>query len=570
MTITASVVVPILPDAEIGRLQRLDERLFRTFAKRGKKELFRHVMTAGPRNAKLKKLLKGKLPTTPEEHAALAVFLEKNGAFDLTPERRIWRDADGEECMVTLTRAALTPMWPMGTNVWMRDNALIADRLLRGARSKLASVRRRAGIGKRLMTSMLTLLSSTSQLLRMETIVMTPAMAENPHHWPHIFLLIKDNLNAARLEQWAHKQDAFQMVAVLAFDALSRGQLKPEDFTDKHKRFLGLLLPFLIAVDHTRTPNSGSWEELEALRTSVLAWNLAVLDRLEIALQGPLNHAVSAGWEEFRGTLPAAYRTLDLPAALKKEMRKTALVLERLLPDEMPEYSKKDPRRRSADAALHYLLQLGTVPLVMRILKKDVAWGRRKGLTLLGHIDDLSDARTGGIHRFQDDFYQMQGFFRHVTVAKLKALYGSVSGDASGMADYLGRKEIMREGRMAAWTHFVWQHAAWAGRRALDTRDPTMRVLHDRMFWRGLCLLTGEGEVSLEETENGRMRVIKVPAMRMPECYISDTLPDGMVATFPTPHTPLNWSVGEMLDAFVVREELLLRDSTERIATKKA
>lgn len=565
---TATVAVPALPEAEIGRLQRLDETLFRSFEKRGNRELFLHAMASGPRNARLKTFLQGKLPATPEGHAALASYLEKSGAFNLTPERRVWRDVDGESRMVTLTRAALTPMWPMGTNVWMRDNALIADRLLRGTTSKLPSVRRRAGVGKRIMTSMLTLSSSATQLLRMETVVMTPAMAENPHHWPHIFLLIKDNLNAARVERWAHKQDAFQMVAVLAFDALSRGQLKPADFTDKHKRFLGLLLPFLIAVDHTRTPNSGSWEELEALRTSVLAWNLAVLDRLEIALQGPLNHAINAGWEEFRGALPASYRTLDLPAAIKKEMRKTALVLERLLPDEMPEYPKKDPRRRSADAALHYLLQLGTVPLVMRVLKKDVPWGRRKGLKLLKHIDELSDARTGGIHRFRDDFYQMQGFFRHLTVAKLKALYGSVSGDASGMADYVGRKEIMREGRMAAWTHFVWQHAAWAGRRALDTRDPKMRVLHDRMFWRGLCLLTGEGEVSLEETEHGRMRVIRVPPMRMPECYISDALPDGTVVTFPTPHTPLNWSVGEMLDAFAVREELLLRDKAERTATK--
>jgi hypothetical protein len=430
-------------------------------------------------------------------------------------------------------------------------------------------VKKRAAVGKRIMTSMLTLSSSTTQLLRMETIVLTPALAKDPHRWPHIFLFIKDNLNASRTEQWAHKQDAIQMVAVTALDALSRGQLKPGDFTEKHRRFLGLLLPFLIAVDHTRSPNSGSWEELEALRTSVLAWNLATLERLEIALQGPLHQAIAAGWDEFRVHLPAAYRALDLPTVLKKEMKKTATALEKLLPDEMPEYPKNDPRRRTADAALHYLLQLGTVPLCMRVLKKDAAWGKKHATKLLGHIDALSDSRTGAIHRFNDDFYQMQGFFRHVVVAKLKALYGSPSGDASGMADYVGRKMIMKEGRMAAWTHFVWQHAAWAGRRALDTRDPHMRELHDRLFWRGLCLLTGEGEVSLEEHAPASMRVIRVPAMRMPECYIADTLPDGSVATFPSPHTPLNWSVGEMLDAFAVREELLLRDKAESAPTSK-
>lgn len=558
-----TVAVPVLPDAELGRLRRLDDVLFSSFAKRGKKALFGHAMSSGPRNADLKKFLKGTLPATPEGHAAIAAFLEKKGSFNLSPERRLWKDTDGDRKTVTFTRAAITPMWPMGTNVWMRDNALIADRLLRGRASTVPSVKKRARVGKSIMTSMLTMSSSAAQLLRMEMIVMAPGLAADPYRWPHIFLLIKDNLNAARVERWAHKQDAIQMVAVTALDALSRGQLKPADFTEKHRRFFGLLLPFLVAVDHTRSPNSGSWEELEALRTSVLAWNLATLERLEIALQGPLHQAIAAGWDEFRGQLPAAYRSLDLSAALRKEMKKTAKVLEALLPDEMPEYPKNDPRRRTADAALHYALQLGTVPLCMRVLKKDVAWGTRMGTKLLQHIDALSDARTGGIHRFRDDFYQMQGFFRHVTVAKLKALYGEVSGDASGMADYMGRKMIMKEGRMAAWSHFTWQYAAWAGRRALDTRDPKMRVLHDALFWRGLCMLTGEGEVSLEEHESGRMRVIRVPPMRMPECYIADTLPDGSVANFPSPHTPLNWSVGEMLDAFAVRDELLRRDKAE-------
>src|SRR5687768_10136900 len=122
-----SVPIPRLPDAERGRLTRLDDALFRAFAKRARPALLRHDMRTGPRNARLKTFLKGELPATPQGHAALAAFLEKNGSFDLLPERRLWKDIDGERRMVTLTRAAITPMWPMGTNVWMRDNALIAD-----------------------------------------------------------------------------------------------------------------------------------------------------------------------------------------------------------------------------------------------------------------------------------------------------------------------------------------------------------------------------------------------------------------------------------------------------------
>ena len=254
---TVAVPVPAFPEAELARLRRLDDALFSAFVRKARPSLLRHDMRSGPRNARLKAFLRGRLPSTPEGHAALAAFVEENGSFDLRPERRTWEDADGERRTVTLTRAAITPMWPMGTNVWMRDNALIADRLLRGATSKIPSVKRRSGIGKRLMTSMLTLSSSSAQLLRMQTIILSPAMAENPHHWPHIFLLIKDNLNAAGLEKWAHKQDALQMVAVTALDALARGQLAPADFTEKHRRFLGMLFPFLLAVDHTRSPNSG-------------------------------------------------------------------------------------------------------------------------------------------------------------------------------------------------------------------------------------------------------------------------------------------------------------------------
>lgn len=564
------IAIPQLPEAEEARLKRLDDALFTSFVRRGKKQLLHHAMQSGPRNARLKKLLRGNVPATVDGLASLAAFLEKHGAFDLRPERKTWTDSDGEKRTVTLTRAALTPMWPMGTNVWLRDNALIADRLLKGASSQLPSVKKRAPVGKRLMLSMLTLSSSLAQILRMETIILTPELADSPHHWPHVFMLIRDNLNAGRMEKWAHKQDAIQMVAVTALDALARGHLKPEDFTEKHRRFLALLFPFLLAVDHTRSPNSGSWEELEALRTSVLAWNLAAIERLETALQGPLHQAIAAGWDEFREGMPAAYRSLELPKALAKAQRDTARALEKLLPDEMPTYPPKDPRRRDADAALHYLLELDTVAHVAALLKRDAAWERRMQAKLLRHIVTLSDIRTGGIQRFKDDFYQMQGFFRHLTVAKLKALYGEVSGDASGLSDYVGRQEIMRKGRMAAWTHFVWQHAAWAGRKAMQTGDRRMRALHDTMFWRGLCLLTGDGEVTLEEAEPGMMRVIGAPAMRMPECYISDVLPDGSVATFPTPHTPLNWAVGEMIDAFAVRDELLRRESAQRTASRAA
>ena len=49
----------------------------------------------------------------------------------------------------------------------------------------------------------------------------------------------------------------------------------------------------------------------------------------------------------------------------------------------------------------------------------------------------------------------------------------------------------------------------------------------------------------------------------MPECFIADIGPSGRELIFPSPHTPLNWSVGEMFDAFRVREAVLARNVSE-------
>jgi hypothetical protein len=43
----------------------------------------------------------------------------------------------------------------------------------------------------------------------------------------------------------------------------------------------------------------------------------------------------------------------------------------------------------------------------------------------------------------------------------------------------------------------------------------------------------------------------------MTECYISEKSSAGKVLVFPSPHTPLNWAVAEMFNAFGIRREVL-------------
>jgi hypothetical protein len=171
---------------------------------------------------------------------------------------------------------------------------------------------------------------------------------------------------------------------------------------------------------------------------------------------------------------------------------------------------------------------------------------------ILGLLVRLDDPKTGGMARYENDSYQRVGFFRNLTVRKLQELYGAPSGDASSC--FVGRDKVVPKGRTAMWTHFVWQLAAWSGKRSLEDPDIRFRVLHEFFFARGLALITGNKEVSVDVDSRGKVRIIKIPAWRMPECYISDVSPTKEMLVFPSPHTPLNWSIAEMEEAFRIRK----------------
>lgn len=533
---------------EVRRLQELDNELISTFARRcpSARQALRWRNDALKRYAR-QGYTKGK------RFRELEVILSQKGLFDIRIERKAWADSDGERRVHTLARAALTDMWPMGTHYWLRDNAII------GARFISAGDARRQAIGKELLLSGMSFISSVAQLERFQGVIRSKktSFSHDAMNWPYIFSAIKDNLTCQKREGWAHKQDAWQILGWHVLEALESGALRHGELTKKHRRFLGYIVPFLAKVSFWKCENSGSWEEIPAIRTSVRAWEHRLIVRLgELSKQTRFSFLSKAYLQE-RRYLPRAFRSRTLEQTVRHLDKLACRAMLKDLPFESPCYKKSDARYRRGDGALVYLLEIDYAEFLANRCGKDATWSRRIERRLLAEVLRLQDSRTGGIARYSNDSYQRQGFFRHLTVAKLSELYGAPSGDAS--SHFVGRGQIVPKGRRAAWTHFVWQLAAWAGQRYQKTHDRYYRQLHEKFFNQGLMLVTGTSECSIDFDSKGRGRVIRIPAWKMPECYIADRDRSGRELVFPSPHTPLNWATAEMLAAFVARRWVLLR-----------
>ena len=482
----------------------------------------------------------------------LSAELARGGLFDIRCERHAVRDTDGERFTMTIARAVSTEMWPMGTHYWVRDNALIGARFLES--DAAAGVR----LGKALLLSALSFMSTESQLKRFDWMIRSTSkrFKADPVNWPYVFAAVKGNLNTATREGWSHKQDAWQMVAWHVLSGIERGLLSLSELTPKHRQFLAAVVPFLISIDFVTAENSGSWEEIPAIRSSVRAWEHRLIVKIaELSRQRSFAF-LERGFLKARRHLPALYRRRSLQEAVSLIERRAIAAMVRDLPFESPCYPKRDLRYREGDGALAQLLMLDYPRFLAGRAGKGNAWATQLEQRILGQLLKLVDKKSGGVYRYADDSYQRSGFFRNETVQALNRLCGGPSGDAS--SQIAARDKIIPRGRKAAWTHFVWQLAAWAGERCIESGSQRHRKLHERFFRAGLGLVTGAKEVSCDVGPDGLARIIKLPRLRMPECYIAERTAAGREILFPSPHTPLNWAVGEMLNAFRVRERLLL------------
>lgn len=500
------------------------------------------------RNERVRDLVKASLDSG--SFSVLFETLVQNDAFERNMEQVEWKDIDGETRKLFINRASKVDMWPMGTNYWIRDNALIADRLLNLNYEAFAYPKSWKEEGKQLLLAGLTIMSSRTQLARFEAIIADPTLVEDAENWPHIFLDISNNLNAAQPESWMHKQDAWQILCYVTLEALERGNLTLADLTAKHKQLLGLVCPFLAAIQFTHCPNGGSWEEIDAIRTSVIAWETALLHK--ISQSKTFFHPDAASL--------CQHGIEKLFRQLQSENDSSAPSYE--CEFECPNYDQDDVHYRDADAALIYLLLIEIDSLL--------PGGEEKQLELVDKLIQKVETlvSTSGIKRYFGDSYQGLDYHTNEITRQLSKLSESPSGDSSDVDRFQQRAKIVPGGHEAEWTHFVWQMSTSFGKLYQRFERPEFQQRQLDYFLFGLSLITGENELSILERRpdssaeadrstasviddgtDEKMEVGSIPAFRIPECYNTIQYQQTLFQ-YPSMHTPLYWSVAECLAAF--------------------
>ena len=541
------MLIDMVTPAKLEQLRRLDYKLIQRLAK-----FYPRAFIPGRyRNKEVALMVRSGHLNSLSGFSKLTQIAQKRGLFQMNLRSKQWRDVDGTVYSHTYAQMCDTEMSPMGTHYWARDSAIAGARLLSSPNP--SDVKQ----GKKILLSALNFMSSQAQLERFEGIIESKDedFIADRQNWPYIFASAKDNLSTHQTESWSHQQDAWQILAWHILEAIDLGLISIKDLSDSHRYFLGLIAPFLIKVSFWNQENSGSWEELTAVRSSVRAWEHRLIIRLaDKSSLDPKFGFLARFFRKKRRFLPEAIRTEDLITAvgvIEPDVIKSML---RDLPFESPNYKKSDPRYRRSDAALIYLLELDYLPFLAQRAGLSKTWAASMERRIIRGVLALQDPLSGGIARYINDTYQASGFFRHESVARLTELYGGPSADAS--KNFLARGEIIPGEHKAAWTHFVWQLAAWSARRYIETKRRSYLNLHQDTFTAGLKLITGR-ELSVDVDPNGKSRPIRIIPWRMPECYIAEETRNGREIIFPSPHTPLNWAVAEMRHAFYLRSQLL-------------
>jgi hypothetical protein len=425
----------------------------------------------------------------------------------------------------------------MSSMLYLRDHIQAASALMNLFLHNRTWYKKEGEQAKILLLSALHLMSTKAQLSRFDEVI-SRGEAAGQEDWPHISLFFND-LAGKRANGWRNKQDSFQMLAYLTCDALMRGFLNEDELLESHKAFLAKVAPLLKAVGFPAYKNSGSWEELAAKRTSVMAIETALLGRMQQLLQ--------TGKLTFLREQKAVINELNL-AGLKE--------IGRRLPNESPDYPKSDIKYRLADAALIYAL-LYNIP--KQLVDAGISVGSRDRVTqsqienlVLDHLVNLDDPLTGGMIRYEGDSYQRVNFHTNEVQQIIRDIKHQVKHEAEQRKDEVDlevkqrlRGELTPKGREAAWTHPLGQLASWAAVRSYETAgDEAARYRKQATGYlnRMLALVTDNDQWHAVLGADGFYNIKQVSPFKLPECYVTYRASDGSEFVVPSPHTPLNWS----------------------------
>jgi hypothetical protein len=241
------------------------------------------------------------------------------------------------------------------------------------------------------------------------------------------------------------------------------------ELSDAHKKFLGSIIPLLASAGFPTYENSGSWEEVTANRTSVMAIETALLSKIKTLTEKDSSFDF---FKEGYGR-DSFHETLDI--MIDNGLHEIG----RRLPHESPDYDPNSVKHREADAALAYVLMYD-LPNLLSDAQVPIAIKRKV----------KKDAEHTGREVDLDEKQNLRGKFTP-------------------------------QGRPAAWTHPLGQLSSWAAKRSLQEADPKdaehYSSLSSDFLNQVLSTVTGEDQWHATLNEDGEYHVRKVPAFKLPE-----------------------------------------------------
>lgn len=514
---------------------------------------------------------------TLDEIAALENHMRISSALRVTIQDAYLMTSDGvHEDIRTIGATTRETGGEMSGALWVRDQTQCASSMMEMYILDPHKYVAEGKDAKDILLSLMTIMSTPSQLARFQAMIEKghiPNFRNNSANWPYIFFH-NDNLNTEKRERWQHKQDAWQMLIRDTERAIETGIISPSDLKPQHKRFLGMAIPFLAAVDFVSLENAGSWEEISAVRSSTLAWDVAAIQSLARLAKKPEFDFLNAIYKDNQKYLPNTDSSSNFNQAAERMSKDGLDAMENALPYESPNYNREDPRYRSADASLLYLLDLGIpqqlserkFPNTSNIKSRD-EYTRQLEDSILSQVLRLSDSVSGGIARYgvsgeSRDSYQAENFWTNMTQIKLKELYRSPTppGDFGGVHKFVGRDRLVPSGRSAAWTHFVAQISGWASSRYIKTSNPYYYSVAQTFLNRILSTVTGKNEYSVI-FEGNQLVAQHIPPNRITESFVTISNPNGKKLIFPSPNTPLNWGIQKTAEALALFHQAVKQKS---------
>lgn len=552
---------PLSNAAEAEHLHAIDQQLFTELYKRNTQPRRYPSAVEGTQfsNKQLAAMVKNNYSKT--ALAEIEAFLEARGALHIPTIGGFTALIDSFPQPITIVAATeindTTPNHgEMVSMLYLRDHIQTARALMELYLQDSEQYKKEGKRGLVLLKSALHLLSTPAQLKRFDDVIRRGSEASQ-EDWPHISLWF-DDIEGNRPNGWRNTQDTFQMLAHLTFDAIDRGFLDVDELAEAHKKFLGSVVPLLESVGFPLYENSGSWEEVSAHRTSVMAIEIALLYKIKTLLEKDNTLDFLADHYDISTTSTSGSVDRSFSDTLDELLNAGLCEIGRRLPSESAEYNPQSPKFREADAALTYILIYNLPEL---LAKNTIAIGPENEqmsrftieCLIIEQLASLDDPETGGMFRYKDDSYQRVNFHTNEVRSIVNAIKHKVNEDAmrDNRAVDLDHKQVLRGsltpiGRPAAWTHPLGQLSAWAAERSLNEHDEVAnryRILSAHFLNRALSMVTGDNQWHAVLGTDNQYHVQRVPAFRLPECLITyQRSADETPLIVPSPHTPLNWS----------------------------